>query len=127
MPHPSASIPSSAVVSAPGGGPTLPAQPPLFERLSGAVLAFLGSRHALPEDDPPLGRVARYATFDAPTYQRRGLRIPGLGPAADGVTENGSAPIVIRGGAAPARGAVRPPGSPPRSARPTPPARRSVR
>jgi hypothetical protein len=98
----SASVPSSnaaSVMNACSAGPVMPA---LVERLSNAVLAFLGPRHPVPDDEPPHGQVARYATFDAPTYQRRGLRIPGLE-------------------------AVSSPGSPPRSALPTPSARRSAR
>ena len=51
---------------------------PLLDLLARAVLAVLDPIDPAPVRPAP-GRVTpRYAAFDAPTYQRRGLRIAGL-------------------------------------------------
>ncbi|MFN9773806.1 MAG: hypothetical protein ACK54X_14440 [Burkholderiales bacterium] len=84
---------------------------PLLDLLSRAVLALLDPIDPSPVRPAP-GRVPpRYAAFDTPTYQRRGLRIAGLGDAVD----------------APEPALSPPRGSTLRTPRPTAPARRAAR
>lgn len=88
---------------------------PLLDLLSRAVLALLDPIEPSPVRPAP-GRVPpRYAAFDAPTYQRRGLRIAGLDDEVDDQVD------------APAPALSPPRGSTLRTPRPTAPARRAAR
>lgn len=68
--------------------PVLAAPRPLLDRLSDALVAMLDpvapSAAPVVRDVPALGR---YAAFDAPAYQRRGIRIPGLDAERAGVCD----------------------------------------
>lgn len=74
--------------------PVLAAPRPLLDRLSDALVAMLDpgapSAAPVPRDVPAPGR---YAAFDAPAYQRRGIRIPGLEAERDAAAA-GAGPIV---------------------------------
>ncbi len=71
---------------------TLPSRP-LFDLLTEVAISLLS-----PREPAAPGRIGvraapsgRYAAFDAPTWQRRGLRIPGLEP------ERGTMPASVCG------------------------------
>lgn len=72
-------------MSAMSATPACPAARPLLALLSDAVLALLDPPQAPTRPRPAASRAPAggYAAFEAPTYQRRGIRIAGLdAPAA---------------------------------------------
>lgn len=80
--------------------PVAAAPRPLFALFSDVALELLDPQRP-PERiaRPVAGAAGGYAAFEAPTYQRRGIRIVGLDDAPVAATACGARPIATRASA----------------------------